>query len=145
MARLIKMEIKEFNPPLTDVESYHHRVEHQTDANRALYAGMRIHQPVRIVKTIDKQSPQIFSAMVQNKVLKEVTFTFYRSEQTAAGKEFYKVKLQNVHVESVEQNSELGNKEPNETVEFKFTSITETIIDGGVEHTDEWKPPSAGS
>jgi type VI secretion system secreted protein Hcp len=142
MARLIKMEVKGLNPAATDVERYEHQVAHQTDANRPGYSGMRVHEPVKITKLIDKQSPQLFKLLVENQMADEVKFTFFRSETASAGKPYYTVVLKKAHVQSITQSSELGPREPYETVEFKFEQITQTVLDGGIEHTDEWKPPS---
>jgi type VI secretion system secreted protein Hcp len=110
--------------------------------------GKREHQPLTIVKHIDKSSPLLFKALCLTSDC-EATFNFYRSAEGVEGDEnFYRIVLKKARIIKVAQTSEDatmgGDKAPPalETVSFTFEDIVWTYIKTGAEHEDSWSKGS---
>jgi type VI secretion system secreted protein Hcp len=123
------------------------------DAASGLPTGKRQHKPFTVTMELDKATPFLFKALVNNETLTEVTFQYYRPADRAAmgaGAEvqFYTVKLTNVSIAMIHFN-QLNTLNPDlvrypETVEIQFTyqKITWTWTDGNVSVEDSWLAPT---
>jgi type VI secretion system secreted protein Hcp len=115
------------------------------EAGTAMATGRRQYNPLTIRKRIDKSSPLLMKALVENTVI-EGTFKFFRPNPTGDGttEQFYTVKIEQARISSVKQtvpdsfSPTATNEPPMEEISFVFHTITWTYTDGGVEHTDRW-------
>lgn len=115
------------------------------EAGSGMATGRRQYQPIRIRKRIDKASPLIHKALVQNEVT-EGKLQFFRPNPTGDGttEQFYTIEWKAGRVASLKQilpetlvpaSSTLP---PLEEVTFVFHEITVTYMDGGITNTDSW-------
>jgi type VI secretion system secreted protein Hcp len=107
-----------------------HAIVSPRDAASGLPTGKRQHKPITITKQLDKSSPKLLNALVQNENLTAVTFTL-----TRGGTAYATVKLTNANVASREQKGEY------EEIAFTYQKITWTWIDGGITAEDDWEAP----
>lgn len=115
------------------------------EAGSGMATGRRQYEPIRIRKRIDKASPLIAKALVENQVI-EGEFKFFRPNPNGDGttEQFYTVGIKQGRV------SDLKIYNPDtivpasstfpamEEVSFVFHTIKWTITNGGVEHEDSW-------
>ncbi|MGH2443093.1 MAG: type VI secretion system tube protein TssD [Chloroflexota bacterium] len=109
-----------------------------------LSAGRRQHQPLTIMKEVDKASPMFLQAMVTNEILSQVLLEFPGTLSTGQSTIFYTVVLQNALVVKFHQmvgnvlDPEESNPHELEEISFTYQKITVTWTDGGVTATDDW-------
>ena len=116
------------------------------EAASNLATGRRQHEPIIIRKRIDKSSPLLAKALVQNEVV-EGTFKFYRPNPTGDGttEQFFTVAIKGGRVFSQKLlisntlDPALATEPPHEDVGFVFHTITWTYSNGGIEHEDSWQ------
>lgn len=115
------------------------------EAGSSRATGRRQHQPVLIRKRIDKSSPMIAKALVNNEVIEGV-FKFFRPRPTGDGttEQFYTVTIAKGRVASQRMFNPdslvpARSTEPaQEEITFVFGTITWTYTDGGIEYQDTW-------
>jgi type VI secretion system secreted protein Hcp len=110
------------------------------DAASGLPTGRRQYSPLVLVKNLDKSSPALFLAAIDNENLTEVTCTFFRNGTAGALLPFYRVKLTNARIASLDFG---GNAQVNlglrETVGFTFQKIEVDDLIGNTTATDDWE------
>lgn len=131
------------------VVAYKHEVMSPRDAASGLPTGKRMHKPITITKEIDKASPLLYSAMVNNETITDFTLDFWRPSAHGAEVLFYTVNLKNASISEMREYM-LDNKVPEnmkfppmETVSFTYQKITWTWKDGGITAEDDWEAPVA--
>lgn len=133
------------------VVAYAHEMYSPRDAASGLPTGKRMHKPLTITKEIDKSSPLIYNALVNNERLTEFELRFWRPSPkgTGAEQQFFTIKLTNANVSQVYEYM-LDNKiaenmkfPPMEMVSFTYQKITWTYEDGGITAEDDWEAPVA--
>src|SRR5438132_5709614 len=72
-----------------------HEVSSPRDPASGLPSGKRMHKPFTITKELDRSSPQLYTALVNNEDFTEWTLQFWRHDRTGAEKQDYTVKLTN--------------------------------------------------
>jgi type VI secretion system secreted protein Hcp len=115
------------------------------EAGSGMATGRRQYQPLVVRKRIDKSSPLILKAMVENTNV-EGSFKFFRPNPTGDGttEQFYTVVIKQGRVASVKQMNPdalipASSTEPAlEEVSFVFHTISWTYTNGGVTHEDTW-------
>lgn len=111
------------------------------DAASGVAIGRRQYQPLQIRKRIDKASPLLAKALINNEAI-EATFRFYRPNPSGDGttEQFYTVTLKNARLTALTQlmrdTLTTPDEPPLEDVSFSFTGITLTITDGGITSVD---------
>ncbi|HEY1416715.1 MAG TPA: type VI secretion system tube protein TssD [Myxococcaceae bacterium] len=135
MGRADSIECVSFNSGVTSAR----------EAASNLATGRRQHEPLIIRKRIDKASPLLAKALVQNETV-EGTFKFYRPNPAGDGttEQFFIVAIKGGRV--FEQklmilntlSPEEASEPPLEEVGFVFQTITWTYTNGGIEHEDNW-------
>lgn len=111
-----------------------------------LATGRRQHEPITIRKRIDKASPLLAKALVQNEVV-EGTFKFYRPNPAGDGttEQFFTVAVKGGRVFAQKLmilntlDPQQASEPPLEEVGFVFHTITWTYTNGGIEHEDSWQ------
>jgi type VI secretion system Hcp family effector len=107
--------------------------------------GLRQHRPIRFIKAWGVSTPQIFNALVQNEVLTQVTFRFFKPGDVNP---YFEIKLKDALVTGLRQFSGLpwaggpaqsgdGSGELEE-VSLQFEYIQLTFCANGVTAGDAW-------
>jgi len=115
------------------------------ETGSGLATGRRQHEPLTILKRIDKATPLIAKALCENAAIEGI-FKFFRPNPTGDGttEQFYTIKITKGRISSQRQwvpdtiNPASSNMPPMEEVSFVFHSIEWTYTDGGVTHQDTW-------
>lgn len=115
------------------------------EAGSGQASGRRQYEPLVIRKRIDKSTPLIAKALVENQACDGI-FKFFRPNPTGDGttEQFYTVEIKLGRVASINQFSPdaiepaSSLQPPMEEVSFVFSTIIWTWMDGGVTHEDTW-------
>ena len=131
------------------VIAVNHQVLSPRDSASGLPTGKRQHKPFTITKEVDKSSPLLYNALVNNENITEWKLQFW--QPSAAGKEqqHYTIELTNASIAAI-QLEMLNNKYPEnmqhkerEHVSFCYQKIVWTWMDGGITAEDDWEAPVA--
>jgi len=131
------------------VIAVNHQVVSPRDAASGLPTGKRQHKPFTITKEVDKSSPLLYSALVNNENITQWKLQFW--QPSAAGKEqqHYTIELTNASIAGIQMEM-LNNKYPEnmqmkerEHVSFCYQKIVWTWMDGGITAEDDWEAPEA--
>jgi type VI secretion system secreted protein Hcp len=135
------------------VHAFDVQITSPRDAATGLATGKRQHQPITIVKEIDKSSPLLWNALVNNENLTTWELRFFSAGAVgigaAAGLErlIYTITLTNANISSI-QEAMLDNEIPanaslpmREEVAFTYQKIQWTWTDGGITASDDWQSP----
>jgi len=129
---------------------YQSDVKSPRDAATGLPTGRRQYQPIIIRKRIDKTSPLLTMALVNNQI-GNATIRFYRQGHGGGGAadQFFTVQLNNISIASIQQllpdvhkSSGEVTTPPIEEISLVFRTITWTITDGGISAQDDWSSPT---
>ena len=126
-----------------------HEIASPRDVATGMATGKRQHKPFTITKQIDKSSPLLFSALVNNETITDWELQFFTSQVKAtagAGVEVnhYTIKLTNAHVIDIKtimpnnKNPELAIYTEYEELQFNYQKIEWTWTEGGVTFSDTW-------
>jgi type VI secretion system secreted protein Hcp len=118
---------------------FSHGVKSPRDAASGLATGKRLHSPVIYTKTLGSSSPQLFSAMATNEVLKSVVV----SVPGADGGPGYLIKLTNASISEIKQYTEMVNGRATvfEDVSFTYQKIEVQDLGTGAVAVDDWLAP----
>jgi type VI secretion system secreted protein Hcp len=126
-----------------------HEIISPRDAASGLPTGKRMHKPFVITKEIDKSSPLLYNALVNNENLTDWELQFWQPSATGQEKQHYSIALTNANIASIEFRM-ANNKHPDlmkfaeyEEVAFTYQKITWTWNDGGITAMDDWESPVA--
>ena len=116
------------------------------DASTGMATGRRQWQPIVIRKRFDRSSPLLAQALVNNEVMTEGTFKFYRPNPTGDGttEPFFTIQIKNGRVSAFRQvvphptGGEERDDHPYEEIEFVFQTITITNDAAKTSATDDW-------
>lgn len=131
------------------VIGFSHEVISPRDAASGLPTGKRQHRAITITKEIDRSSPLLLNALVNNENIKTLELRFW--QPSASGKEvqYYTIKLVNANIAGIRQEM-LNNKYPEnmqiaerEHVSFTYQKIVWTFESGGITSEDDWEAPVA--
>jgi type VI secretion system secreted protein Hcp len=124
-----------------------HDVISPRDAASGLPTGKRMHKPFVITKELDKASPLLYNALVNNENITEWELQFWQPSPTGVEKQHYTVKLTNANIASISSRMP-NNKHPDlmkfetyEEVAFTYQKIEWTWVDGGITAMDDWESP----
>lgn len=128
------------------VYGFHHEIVSPRDAASGLATGKRQHKPLTITKEIDKSTPLLYQAFVNNENFSEVTLRFFTSDLKVAGKEIqnYTIKLINANIISIVDDMANNKIAENaklpilEIISFTYQKIEWTWTDGAITATDSW-------
>ncbi len=133
-----------------EVLGYSMEIKSPRDAASGQATGRRQHMPLTIWKATGASSPQFFSAITTNEVLKTVTIEFYKPDEVfkSSGTEqlYFKIELANASISSFKQvmgSADLGSFRSNpglmyDEIKFVYEKITVTHGTGGVSAYDNW-------
>jgi len=136
------------------VIAYSHEIVSPRDAASGLPTGKRMHKPLVITKELDKATPLLYSALVNNENIPTWKLEFWTPQLAAKSgsgseKQHYTIQLTNASIAAIGQRM-LNNKNPElmryaeyEEISFTYQKITWTWNDGGVTAEDDWEAPNA--
>ncbi|MDO9020160.1 MAG: type VI secretion system tube protein TssD [Deltaproteobacteria bacterium] len=124
---------------------YEQAVKTAREAGSGMATGRRQYEPLLIRKRIDKSSPLLCKALVENQVI-EAKFKFFRPNPTGDGttEQFYTVEIKQGRIASQKQIvpdtivPATATDPALEEVTFVFHTISWTYTNGGVTHEDTW-------
>ena len=128
------------------VHSFSHEILISRDAASGLPTGKRTHKGFVILKEVDKSSPLLWNALVENENLAEWTLDFWEVSATALEKRIYSINLTNASIasmrESMLDNEDAANAEYTllEEISFTYQRIEWVWIDGDISAQDNWEP-----
>jgi type VI secretion system secreted protein Hcp len=112
---------------------FSHEIVSPRDPATGLATGRRQHKPIVIVKRIDKASPLLQGAMIQNENLQNVTFKFFQLQSSGSAGNQFTIKLTNANI------SRRTQEFPNlETLEFYYQRIEWIHVPSGNSIIDDW-------
>ena len=129
-----------------------HEIISPRDAASGLPTGKRMHKPFVVTKEIDKASPLLYNALVNNENISEWELQFWTPQvkaQQGVGTEVnhYTVRLYNANIASINFRM-ANNKHPElmkfaeyEEVAFTYQKIEWTWNEGGITAQDDWESP----
>ena len=125
--------------------SFEDAVRTAREASTGMATGDRTYDPIKIVKRIDKASPLLAKALVNNEELTG-SFKFYRPSPAGDGttQHFFTVEIEQARISEIKRVSPdvvdpaSANTPPTENVGFVFGKIMWRYEDGGISHADEW-------
>jgi type VI secretion system secreted protein Hcp len=126
------------------VHSFENEILSALDPTSGLPTGKRQHEPIVIVKEIDKSSPKLWSALVNNENLTTWVLRFWATGPTGVEQEIYTITLTNARIASIREfmDENLAPAEATlpllEEVTFTYQKIQWTWTDGGITATDDW-------
>jgi type VI secretion system secreted protein Hcp len=125
-------------------QAFRHKVYVPHDSASGAPTGKRVHGPLIITKNVDRSTPLLYSAMVNNERLTKVIIKHYKPDLTGVQQNHFTVELDDaiiVAIEASQPNYLDKAKEQftyTEEVSFAYQKITWTWEDGGVMSMDEW-------
>ena len=129
------------------VMAFSHEIHSPRDPASGLPTGKRIHQPFVITKEIDKSSPLLYSALVNNETLTGWELQCFAAKSAGLEVNNYTVTLTNASIAAI-NSIMLNNKVPENTkmpmmeeVSFTYQKIQWTWVDGGIIAEDNWESP----
>jgi len=81
--------------------SFGHNITLPRDAASGLPTGKRQHSPLKILKEIDKSSPLLYNALVNNENLVKAKLRFYRINQAGQEEHYFTIELVNASIVSI--------------------------------------------
>jgi type VI secretion system secreted protein Hcp len=108
-----------------------HEIVSPRDATTGAASGKRMHKPYTITKEIDKSTPLLLGALVNNQHFTSVLIALSQGGQQVAT-----VKLVNAVISDYVANG------MTETWSFTYQSIEWTWLDGGIVASDSWEAAS---
>jgi type VI secretion system secreted protein Hcp len=129
-----------------------HLIASPRDAASGLPTGKRQHQPLVITKEVDKATPLLYRALVDNENITTFRLDFYRPSIIGGSgggteQQYFTIELVNANIASIKLEF-LNNDYPEnvnlpqrERVAFTYQKITWTYQDGGVTAQDDWETP----
>jgi type VI secretion system secreted protein Hcp len=138
-----------------EVHSFTDEIVSPRDATTGLPTGKRQHEPIVIVKVLDKSTPLLWNALVSNENLTQWVLQVYAAQPagvgvaSGAGAEMmiYTITLTNATISSIRQymsDNEIASNTSlpvREEISFTYQKITWTWTQGNITASDDWEAP----
>lgn len=135
----------------SDIVAVDHLIVQAIDPSTGQAVGRRTHEPLTVVKFIDKATPGLHKAWANARLFPSLTLDWYRIDLTGQETGYYKVTLTNAIVVAVEtfmptaflpRNASFGHMEK---VSFVYEAIEWNWLPDGRIEQDIARPPTPGS
>jgi len=109
--------------------------------------GKRMHKPFNLTKEVDRASPLLYQALVNNERLTDWQLQFWRSGKDGLEKQHYTVQLTNATLCGItlkmpnNKHTRLMRFSEYEELSFTYQKIAWTWTEGGVSAADDWEAP----
>ena len=138
-----RIELPGMTSEPTEIIGYSHPIVTPIDPASGSSTGKRQHAPIVIVKEIDKSTPLLFKALVNNEEIDTLKLSLYMADPSGGSSEqkYFTVTLKNAYITSITKSQNpLEPSAPVESISFVYQKIIWESIDGGVTAEDEWNP-----
>ena len=131
----------------SEVVEFDHGLHIPTDTKSGRLTGVRVHGPIKLIKSFDAASPLLYNACCTGETLAEVTVKWYAIDDQGEEKEYFLHKLNNARVAGVRAvmpNTKDPDKERyvhEEEVSLVYETIEWTYLDGNIKARDAWLEP----
>jgi type VI secretion system secreted protein Hcp len=121
-----------------------HEITSPRDIGTGQASGKRQHQPLTIVKELDRSSVPLRQALVTNEVLTEWELQFWAPTPQGAEILVFTIRLTNATIASLHfimrdiRDPQFSNRAPYEEVAFTYQKIEWVWADGGLTAGDDW-------
>lgn len=139
---------KEGRDGTSDVFEIEHHIHQPVDPTTGQPTGVRVHNPLRVVKVIDKATPGLHKAMCTAQRLKEAVLTFYRIDpETRQEQKYYTITLRQCRVVDIRPYMPMSFVPANESykhmeqVSFVYEEIEWNWLPDSVVEMDKWRSP----
>ena len=129
------------------VHSFNHAIVSPRDPASGLPTGKRQHQPLVILKEIDRSSPLLSKVLVTNENLVAWELQFWDLIPSGTEKQTFTIRLTNTNIASI-RASMLDNEDPagaklplREEISFTYQKIEWIWTEGGITAQDDWVSP----
>lgn len=129
------------------VHAYSNSIIDSRDPTSGLPTGKRVHQPITILKEVDRGSPLLWNALTNNENLTEWELKFWAANPAGVEKLIYTVSLVNASIASIRESMD-DNLIPaqatlplQEEISFTYQKITWTWTDPTLAASDDWETP----
>jgi len=129
------------------VIAFNHELQSPRDPGTGQATGKRMHKPFVITKEIDKSSPLLYTALINNENIITWELQCFAAKNTGVEVNHYTVSLTNAKITDI-KSTMLNNKVPEnikmplmEEISFVYEKIEWTWVDGGITATDDWTSP----
>ncbi len=128
--------------------AFSHEIVIPRDPATGLPTGKRQHQPLRVVKLINRASPILLDVLASNENLPTVTIDIWSPSSTGAEVKVLTYTLTNASLVSVrpwmpnKSDMAASSYPPAEELAFTYQKITVTHPGTGVSGQDDWPSPS---
>jgi type VI secretion system secreted protein Hcp len=126
-----------------------HEIVSPRDAASGLPTGKRQHKPFVVSKELDKSTPLLMNALVNNENISSLECRYWQPSASGQEVQHYTVELTNASIAAV-RSEMLNNKVPEnmqhkerEHISFCYQKITLTWEDGGITAEDDWEAPNS--
>jgi type VI secretion system secreted protein Hcp len=118
------------------------------DPASGLATGKRQHEPLVFRKTIDKSTPLLLNAIINNENITQAHFKFWKPSISGAETQYFTIDLVNAslassnlyHPDSYDNTAPSGSGQPDlEEWTLTYQQITWTWEDGGITAQDDWQ------
>lgn len=118
-----------------------HTLVSPRDVQTGQATGKRRHEPITVVKEVDRSSPVLIHAWVRNDVLPTWKLDVLATDQFGRRRPAYTIELRGAAVSQVALTTPEAPGLPHEAVSFVYQAITWTFHDGRTSATDDWMTP----
>jgi len=121
-----------------------HLVHLPVDIHTGRSSGVRQHGIMLVRAAIDLATPLMYKAVTEGNQFDEITIHFYRIDDLGVEQNYYTVVLNRVRVTSIELDVPNVKDTSNEHLPHMvvyglvYGALTETFVEGTIEHTDDW-------
>jgi type VI secretion system secreted protein Hcp len=129
------------------VHAFSNEIISPRDPTSGLPTGKREHEPITILKEVDKGSVPLWSALVNNENLTTWQLQFYAPDPTGKEQEIYTITLTNASIASITQ-SMLDNEIAanatiplQEEITFTYQKIAWSWTNPPLSAEDDWETP----
>ena len=98
--------------------SFKHELKLPFQSQQNIGNGPVIHQPITIVKEIDKSTPKLYQALVEKECLRKVVLEWFRYTKTGEELVYYTIELTNAHVVTISPWTPMIEQSENEYLRF---------------------------
>jgi type VI secretion system secreted protein Hcp len=106
-----------------EVYGFSHLIFSPRSQATGLLTGQRQHEPLRFTKQVDRSTPLLMNAWVNNEKLTQFELRFYRPLQSGGEENYYTIILTNAYIVSIRQEI-LNNKYPDNLNYPVFEHVT---------------------
>jgi type VI secretion system secreted protein Hcp len=127
-----------------EIFGWNHEVSVPHHAASGQATGKRQHQPLTIIKAVDKTTPQLYQALVTGEPITTFRLECWRAASDGAHEPYYRIELSNaliVGITAKQLDNQLPENEDSvacEDVSFVYQKIAWTWIEDNVTAEDSW-------